>query len=861
MSAVSPQDERTVAVPAVTQSPGPTTFSEAFPLSPEEHAGLLNSIAGGPIGHDDFSDIPFADEDDDDDEEENAGDDLANPVAYAIAQTKLQMEEQYQDFGIDIRDSIGNSAKKKESNAMKHFNYFLKKRSTVVEGETYVRGQELTYENSLENNTWWDNVIGGFFMYLAKNAKCRCQEARPRIGYQTATGYASSIKAYYMNKFRAQQFAAPVFQVDRWRQLRRKLLTLYQEETRKSGVSLTNPHIASTMEDRDALATGCIWMNNARSAEFWHLNNSMAQFAGRSSEVSLSRREHIAATRISEMNFRYDILQSFLKRQKNSKEQHVPIYPHRDGPLQDYYFSLIYRIIVMGDDESFLFPDFAHKASQTNADDKSDSKVSQLWSAYFKDLYMAFVEIQHLINKNLTSHCNKKGINQMMAENPNVSGLAQIFKSGWEVRGFHSIFDYVVGSQVMLHQAGKAVSGWSSKIGDSVVGGIPPTLEDISGDRNLVLGFVDLLFIRDERNVWPQSVRQLLAGSLLRHYDDFLSILETHPAQAFADPTKHIFVASIQQKLQEAGVAPDTFEEWQADVKKGFFNRNLQALPITTFPSSTGDRRNKFSQLLLDPRCFVDHINSLSAHYQGLLGQVDSLHSVMSGIARSVRTTQQQVHEIADVVVELRAMTTPAAVSPSSTVKSQSSVRSPGNSVDPCQFVKNFSVSNKRHTELKGSRTLAEHFAFFFLEQVPEGYEKDKKEFLDKDVDSDTRKKLCNQFTRLKKCVKILLMFCNNYPRPRPTSGMDIKEWEIEIRQLGRDAEARLRSVLFPDDPNKEMTQNTLATSKECKQWEKETSEMYRELPANTPVDTLAWWLGKQQGPARKRTKVDLNFN
>ena len=54
-----------------------------------------------------------------------------------------------------------------------------------------------------------------------------------------------------------------------------------------------------------------------------------------------------------------------------------------------------------------------------------------------------------------------------MAETPGVSGLAQIFRTGWEVQGFHSMFDYIVGSTVMQHQAEKAMSGWAAKVGDS----------------------------------------------------------------------------------------------------------------------------------------------------------------------------------------------------------------------------------------------------------------------------------------------------------------------------------------------------------------------------------------------------------
>ena len=68
-----------------------------------------------------------------------------------------------------------------------------------------------------------------------------------------------------------------------------------------------------------------------------------------------------------------------------------------------------------------------------------------------------------------------------MAESPLCSGLAQIFHTGWELRGCDTLFEYICGSMVMCHQAGKAVSKWTANIGDLIVGGQPPTFDDIGG--------------------------------------------------------------------------------------------------------------------------------------------------------------------------------------------------------------------------------------------------------------------------------------------------------------------------------------------------------------------------------------------
>jgi hypothetical protein len=95
----------------------------------------------------------------------------------------------------------------------------------------------------------------------------------------------------------------------------------------------------------------------------------------------------------------------------------------------------------------------------TNSKGKLDSKVSALWTDCFKDLLTKFKELADSLNNKLSSHHGKKGSNQKMGES-SVAGLAQIFRTGWAVRGTATIFDYIIGSERMSQQAGKVVSNW-----------------------------------------------------------------------------------------------------------------------------------------------------------------------------------------------------------------------------------------------------------------------------------------------------------------------------------------------------------------------------------------------------------------
>lgn len=107
-------------------------------------------------------------------------------------------------FG-DIRDESkrGNSAKEKKNNALKHLNFFLKKYSEQKR-QPFVRAEDLNFQATEEMIRWWDDMIGCFFSYLAKHAYDRFDSDKKRLAYNTATGYASSVKAYYTNKFRTQ---------------------------------------------------------------------------------------------------------------------------------------------------------------------------------------------------------------------------------------------------------------------------------------------------------------------------------------------------------------------------------------------------------------------------------------------------------------------------------------------------------------------------------------------------------------------------------------------------------------------------------------------------------------------------------
>ena len=341
----------------------------------------------------------------------------------------------------DIRHEHLASSESKTANALKHLDIFLAGYYKKINA-SLINSRQLTYYGIKtsgtveEANVWWGDMIGHFFNYLHKDAYKYGDPEKGRVMYETATGYASSVKVYYGDKFRNCGPELNVFSPTKWRELRNKLLAQSKEETKRTGKALVNGHEASEDSDRNAIAIGCYWLGTVEAAEFLHLNNSMMHCSGRGTEVSLLTKDGVKASDVNELCYSYKILKIDLTRQKDGPRQSISVYPHRDSIHQDVYFSLMYLIVmnVTYGMSKYVFPKFAAKALNTNSKGKIDSKVSALWNDCFQDLRKKFEALSESLNSKLSSHHGKKGSNQKMGES-SVAGLAQIFRTGTSVHG------------------------------------------------------------------------------------------------------------------------------------------------------------------------------------------------------------------------------------------------------------------------------------------------------------------------------------------------------------------------------------------------------------------------------------------
>ena len=136
----------------------------------------------------------------------------------------------------------------------------------------------------------------------------------------------------------------------------------------------------------------------------------------------------------------------------------------------------------------------------------------------------------------------------------------------------------------------------------------------------------------------------------------------------------------------------------------------------------------------------------------------------------------------------------------------------------------------------------------FFRESAKERYDKD----MEIVQDTAERRKITNDFGRLKKTVKQMLLFCNEYPGEQPNDPGELAVWLESLNEAVLAVEVALREELYPQNSDKVMSQSAVAAT-EVSAAVKDL-EKHRSLPSNTPEEVALWFAGKEQA-SKKRKK------
>lgn len=223
----------------------------------------------------------------------------------------------------DARDDLNASALKKERLALNHFNFFLKFHCNQI-GIHVVEAAAIPFKGIPRERSnkdvleFWDLMTRAFVTCMGNHARIGCDPEAERLKRGTAAQHCSSVKGFFTNKFRNEP-EIPVFQEKQWSKLMTKLRGKYREANRASGKAAVEGNESSTREDREWLATGCIWDGSVETAEFCHLLKTTYHCSGRCSEVSLVNPEDIKAVEVSESVTTHNIPQCDVQRQKVRK--------------------------------------------------------------------------------------------------------------------------------------------------------------------------------------------------------------------------------------------------------------------------------------------------------------------------------------------------------------------------------------------------------------------------------------------------------------------------------------------------------------------------------------------------------------
>lgn len=689
------------------------------------------------------------------------------------------MDEQvfYDHAGEKLLSSAGDSERK----ALKHFDYFFGNWCKQERITTSLRGSDIPYrgipdeeKSEKEIFEFWDKMIGSFITYMGKHARHRCNPKGDRLSMNSIDSYSSAVKMYFSRKFRTET-PIPIFCQENWSQMRERLKSLNREAQRPEGYKPPKSETSSsTRSDREAIATACIWMGTPEFAEFWHLSNTSFHCAGRGSEVSLIKAECTVPKEVNELTYRYDVVSVMFQRFKGGPFQTLGIFPHRDGVFEDFYFSLIHLLVVKGCDNEYVTPTFAKAALHTKKEGESDSKVSKVWDRFFKSILSTFEELVDEVNEALASHSNRRGSNQTMAECSALNGYAPIFRSGMRSKSIHTVFNYIFGSSTMIQEAGKSLSMWTTKIGNTLMGGQPPCFDDIDTDPETLKKFTDTLFEDDVEKRWHPKVRELLVMTLLLRYDQFVDVLQSHPYAKIGMDENEIrpdeapvslderlvcssvrdnpFICRVNQALEKA-CGTEMFHNWIKESQKAFLSRNAPSLPIEIFPLYSGDATGR--EILIDPRCFVDHVNAIASivqvnhmelqRHRHMLNDIRNAFNVESKITSTFIV--EKLLRMDKTIHRLETHLLGDIPPPHSEMKTKGVIR--------------FTINSKR---LSRNACLTEVATAFFVDDYIAGYALDQKSPAWDELDVTGKKKVSRWFSTIKQAVRVVLLHSDKFP-------------------------------------------------------------------------------------------------
>ena len=100
----------------------------------------------------------------------------------------------------------------------------------------------------------------------------------------------------------------------------------FNSRSRQTGKRVANPRVASSREDRVAMANACYWLASTESAEFLCLNAWALHLLGRGREVSFLKAGDVRSTDTNDQEIECEVLGVNIQRDKTGLVQDLNLY-------------------------------------------------------------------------------------------------------------------------------------------------------------------------------------------------------------------------------------------------------------------------------------------------------------------------------------------------------------------------------------------------------------------------------------------------------------------------------------------------------------------------------------------------------
>ena len=107
---------------------------------------------------------------------------------------------------------------------------------------------------------------------------------------------------------------------------------------------------------------------------------------------------------------------------------------------------------------------------------------------------------------------------------------ALVFRCGWETNSIHTIFSYLFAYLSNDIRCGKTLAQWFFKQYNEIYWGIPPSLDNIKTEPELVNLFDDSLFAHRTQLTHKTKFKRILAATVLRFHGSFLEVIGNEPS-------------------------------------------------------------------------------------------------------------------------------------------------------------------------------------------------------------------------------------------------------------------------------------------------------------------------------------------